>query len=284
MKIKLAPTNSVRQMTSMLKGAFCLASATAILGWVSPSQAQIQVDTELSLLIDGSGSISSSDFTNQLSAYANVFNNPDFFNDFSQSSLSQGGTGQFAVNLIQFSSGATEELPFALIDSVAASQAFASQISSISQSVGVTNLAAGINLATSTLLTNEFEGTTSMAIDISTDGFPSSPIAAANAAANALNSGVDVINAIAVGSGANVAFLENQIIGGTNASGEDAFVLAVGSFGDEFQDAIEEKIVGELAPPPKITPEPASTLGFALVGAGGAIAAWKRKRLSSSML
>jgi hypothetical protein len=260
------------------KGVLSLASAALVFGFVSPSSAQIAVDTELSLLIDGSGSISSSEFTDQLNAYINVFNDPDFFNEFSVASLDNGGTGQFAVNLIQFASGATEEIPFTLIDSVAASQGFANQIPLILKSGGGTNLTAGINLSAGTLSSNQFDGTASVAIDISTDGFPNNPSSAAAAANDALTNGVDVINAIAVGSGADVGFLQNQIIGGTNASGEDAFVLAVGSFGEEFEEAVEEKLVGEIMPPsPKPVPEPASMLGLALVGTFGAVSTLKRK-------
>lgn len=264
-------------MNSTSKGVLCLASAALVFGFVSPSSAQIAVDTELSLLIDGSGSISNPDFQSQLRAYSNVFNDPDFFNDFSEASLDQGGTGQFAVNLIQFASGATEEIPFTLIDSVASSQAFASQIPLILKSGGGTNLTAGINLAASTLSANDFDGVASVAIDISTDGAPNSQTAAATAATNALNNGVDVINAIAVGPFANTTFLQNQIVGGTNASGRPGFVLPVGSFGDEFEAAVEDKIVAEITSTPVSTPEPASMLGLALVGTFGAVSTLKRK-------
>ncbi|MGB3693735.1 MAG: DUF1194 domain-containing protein, partial [Spirulinaceae cyanobacterium] len=148
-----------------------------------------------------------------------------------------------------------------------------------------TNLNRAINLATNTLSNNQYDGIGSVAIDISTDGNPTNRAAAAQAATNALNNGVDVINAIAVQSKPDKApvdidFLTNNIIGGTNASGRDAFVLEVGSFGDDFEEAIGEKIVGEISikPPSKKTPEPASMLGLALVGAFGAVSATKRNK------
>ncbi|MGC1247973.1 MAG: element excision factor XisI family protein, partial [Spirulinaceae cyanobacterium] len=214
-----------------------------------------------------------------------VFNDPDFFNDFEQNSLDEGGTGQFAVNLIQFSSSAREEIPFTLIDSVVASQTFAALIKPISQIRLGTDLAEAIDLATNSLSTNQYDGVASVAIDISTDGNPDSESAAGRAATNALNNGVDVINAIAVQPrpgfpAPDIDFLTNNIIGGTNASGRDAFVLEVGSFGDEFEKAVGEKIVGEISikPPSKETPEPASMLGLALVGAFGAVSATKRNK------
>lgn len=265
------------------KGVFCLASATLAFGVVSPSAtlaATTPVDLELSLLVDGSGSIESTDFALQLNAYRNVFNDPSLFDD----NISKGKLGRIAVNLIQFSNDAKEEIPFTLIDSVQASQKFASQINSLNiPQVGLdTNLAAGINLSTSTLLNNQFDGASALAIDISTDGFPTSPGSnpkelATQAAKNALNSGVGVINAIAVGSSADVEFLKNNIVGGTNASLRPGFVVSAKSF-QEYEDILKQKIVAEVRQtPPQSVPEPASILSLAMFGTVGAVSVLKRK-------
>lgn len=233
------------------------------------------VDLELSLLIDASGSISSSDFQTQIDAYESVFNDPTLFTNF----ISQGSLGQIAVNVVKFGSSANEDVPFTLIDSVAASQAFAASVGAVNQSgVGfTTSITDGINTALASVNNNTFDGT-QITFDISTDGSPNNQSSAAAAAANALNSGVDAINALAIGSGANVSFLQSSLIGGTNSNGSPAFVVTANSFG-EVQTALTNKIQQEVGGGNggnTTVPEPASIAALLAVGALGGASKLKR--------
>ena len=231
-----------------IKGLFCAASTGLYLGLIASGGALAadltSVDVELSLVVDGSSSISSTNFDLQRQAYANVFADPSLFEDV----ISQGDEAQIAVNFIQFSTSAVEEISWTLIDSPEASASFANQILGITQSGGLTNLGGAINLATDGLLNNSFNGEGALSIDISTDGEPTIGPDATTAANNALGSGVDVINALAIGL-ADISFLENNIIGGTNLSGDPAFVSQVDTF-EEFELALTDKIFTEVSSVP----------------------------------
>lgn len=277
------------------KGLFCAALAGTAISAVIPASAfaadLTPVDVELSLLVDGSGSISSSEFALQRDAYVSIFNDASLF----ETAVANGSEGQIAVNLIQFASSAVEEIEWTLIDSVEASQAFATEVATLTRLGGGTNLGAAIDEATQGLLNNEFEGQAALSIDISTDGRPSSRTAATEAAQNAFDSGISVINAIAIGL-PDVDFLADNIIGGTNLNGDPGFVRQVETF-EEFEDVLADKIFIEVdtaptptptptptpaptpapTPEPVSTPEPISTAGLALVGLWGAGSLLKRR-------
>ncbi|WGV25046.1 DUF1194 domain-containing protein [Halotia branconii] len=78
------------------------ATFTAVAGIVSAlavsttAKAATLVDLELSLLVDVSGSISTTEFNLQKQGYVDAFANASLFNDF----ISKGNTGKIAANLI----------------------------------------------------------------------------------------------------------------------------------------------------------------------------------------
>ncbi|WP_369116280.1 DUF1194 domain-containing protein [Crocosphaera watsonii] len=86
----------------------------------------IPVDLELSLLVDVSGSVNSSEYNLQIAGYANIFDDPTIYNDL----ISRGIDGSVAVNLIVWSSSTLqqESIPWTLINSIESSQAFAQDI------------------------------------------------------------------------------------------------------------------------------------------------------------
>ena len=82
------------------------------------------VDLELSLLIDVSGSVSSSEYELQIGGYADAFDDASLYENI----ISQGLDGKIAVNFILWSSQQQEVVAWTLIDSVSASQNFAQTI------------------------------------------------------------------------------------------------------------------------------------------------------------
>ncbi len=262
----------MKSILSRLSGTIAIGASTAVVafGVLAPSSAiAMTVDSELSLIIDGSGSVGNTNFNTQLDAYKNVFSDPDTYNNL----ISKGSLGKIAVNLIQFGSVATEEIGYTLIDSVASSQAFANQIMGINRGGGSTNMTAALNLSASGLFSNAFSGNRSV-IDLSTDGVPNSQFGATAASQSAISSGVDVINVLGIGSGINTSFLQNNIARGTNADGSNAFVVVANTFA-EVESTLENKLAREIAPPSSAEiPTPALLPG--LIGMG--VAAFRKRK------
>ncbi len=218
---------------------------------------QEKVDSEVSLLVDVSRSIISSEYDLQVQGYADAFNNPDLYNNL----ISQGIEGQVAVNVIMWSDSSQQQevVPWTLIDSVTASQNFAQDILSISRPFfGGTNPGSAIDFAVPLFSSNTFDGRR-WTIDVSGDGGGSSSISS-TARDNAIAAGVDVINGIVIGGDSSVKdFYDNYIIAGTNANGSPAFTKEASDF-TTFKDAIDEKLTIEFTPPPQISISDVSVL------------------------
>lgn len=219
------------------------------------------VDLELSLLVDVSGSVSTSEFNLQRQGYVNAFSNADLFNNF----ISRGNIGSIAVNLIYWSgtSQQQEAVGWTLIDSVAASQSFASAISSTLRPFsGSTAPGSAINFATPRFFNNAFDGARQV-IDVSGDGAANVGANTAAARDAALAAGVDAINGLVIGQSSVVNFYVNNIQGGAGS-----FVLAANSF-EDFATTIEQKLRTEIIVDPQPTPEPATLIGLLGLGAFG---------------
>jgi Protein of unknown function (DUF1194) len=235
------------------------------------------VDLELSLLVDVSGSVNSTEFNLQKQGYVNVFSNGSLFNDF----ISKGKEGKIAVNFIYWSSAGQqkEAVGWTLIDSVQASQDFANAINGSSRAFsGLTAPGSAISFATPGFSNNLFDGARQV-IDVSGDGEENDGIDTATARNNALSSGVDAINGIVIGGSPAVkAFYASEVIGGVNGDGTPGFVLEASTFAD-FGSAIDKKIKAEIVvtPPTTSVPEPASIFGLLAVSAFGANSVAKRK-------
>ncbi|WP_321493616.1 DUF1194 domain-containing protein [uncultured Desulfobacter sp.] len=196
----------------------------------------VKADTlALSLVLDGSGSISSYNWTSQLQAYADAIT----------AVVPRDGT--VALNIIQFSTSAVQEIGFTVIDTTTLST-FTNALLAITQQNGSTNTSAGIDLAVSTL--TAFDTTDSFdrwVIDVSTDGQWNMGYNPYTAAVTAVDTyGVDAVNAIGIGT--TTAF--NY---GTNS-------FALQADWNNFSDVLAEKLSREIT----ATPEPATMMLFGI--------------------
>lgn len=219
------------------------AAAAAALAAV-PTGAQAAT-VELALLIDGSGSISSSNFALQRNAYASVL--ADI------TALPTDGT--VAIGVWQFATGVQQV--FAMQEITGANiGALLAAINAMTQLNGSTNISGAIDTATAAIFGNLVTSTRQV-IDVSTDG-QNNIGNLGTSRANALAAGIDQINCIGIGAGATCA----PVQGGTGS-----FSLQADSF-DDFEAALRLKIVREVT---GAIPEPSTwamlILGFGAVGA-----------------
>ena len=231
----------------------------------------VPVDLELSLVVDVSGSIDSTDFNLQKSGYVNAFQSSQIIN-----AIMAGGTYHaIAVNLVYFSDGAVQAVPWTLINDAASANAFATAVNNYTRPYsGGTGVVNAVNTAYPLFASNGFEGDR-LVIDVSGDGSESNAcsyytfdcIALQNARDAALAAGITTINGLAiydrsyygaVGSGATIEaipYLEHNLIGGTGA-----FAVAAATW-EDFGAAVQNKLAREITP----TPEPGILL---LIGSG----------------
>jgi len=243
------------------------------------------VDLELSLVIDVSGSVNTSEYNLQRDGYANGLR------DAANKTAIVGGTeGAIAVNAVFFSSSAQESIPFTLLDSVTAINSFADTLGNFSRPFsGGTTIASGINLAVGTF-GSETGGAGSgdtflssrQVIDVSGDGTSFGPTTQAARDA-AIAAGIDAINGLAIENSPNSTvitdFYRDNVIAGTGA-----FVETATGF-DTFDQAVGAKLKREIIdsnpnpppPGPNPVPEPSTLvcwIGLGLLG----LVQWRRKK------
>lgn len=226
----------------MRKYVMAALGAASALGLAAPAQA---ANIELALIIDGSGSISPSNFALQRNAYANVLADATV--------LPTDGT--VAIGVWQFATGVQQV--FAMQEITGANfAALLAAINGMTQLGGSTNIAGGIDTATAAIFGNAVASTRQV-IDVSTDG--QNNIGNLNTSRNnAIAAGIDQINCIGIGAGATC---------GPVQAGAGAFSLQADNF-DDFEAALRLKIVREVT---GAVPEPSTwamlILGFGAVGA-----------------
>jgi hypothetical protein len=183
---------------------------------------------ELCTAIDGSYSIGSSDFQLQVEGLARAIEKPSVVPQNSRVTLS----------IVQFASRVRVDVTPTLIDSQAAADAVAVQVRAMKQLGGGTNISGAIDACT-----QQFRFTTDkQVIDVSTDGQSSGSSDASN---RAIAAGVDVINALGVGSGINVAELRSMVRPQPASDfPKKGFVHIAPSF-NEYAKAIKSKIAAE---------------------------------------
>ncbi|WP_028887105.1 carboxypeptidase regulatory-like domain-containing protein [Teredinibacter turnerae] len=198
---------------------------------ICSGQAGVVID--LALCMDGSGSINATNFTLQKEGTASAIEDEAVI----------PRDGSVRISAYQFAGSSTRvEIAPTIIEADNATLV-ADAVRTIGQSRGGTPMASCLNTASQTVLAAE-PASLLQAIDISTDGAPNSQSSTRNAAANAQTAGIDVVNAIGVGAGANISFL-NSIVFPQPAGGERGFVVAVNNFAD-YVEAVRLKIQREV--------------------------------------
>lgn len=197
------------------------------------------IGIELGLAIDGSGSISGSDFTLQKNAYISVL----------QDASLVPRDGSIAIGVAQFSSSAQLEFATTVITD-ATIGSLVTALTNMTQLFGGTNIGAAIDLLTADIFGNGIASDRQV-IDVSTDGFGT----LGTSASDALTAGIEQINCLGIGAGANCGF----------AAGSGSFSVTVGDFGD-FESALRAKIARETGQVPE--PGTLALFGAALAGIG----------------
>ena len=240
------------------------------------AQAATDVDVELSLLIDVSGSVDTTEFNLQRQGYVDAFMNSGVISAI----LSDAGgrLGKIAVEVVYWSSSNQQDqvVGWTLLDSAGAISNFASAVATAARtSDGLTGLGSALKYAADSINTNDFDGK-SKVIDVSGDGLNNSGVTADVRRDYALSNGIDRINGIAIegdfipGYADLTEYYKEQVIGGTNA-----FALTASSF-DTFGAAIQQKLKAEITGE---TPAvPVSATGLLLLTAIGGIGAMRRRR------
>lgn len=217
----------------------------------------VPVDSELSLVIDVSGSVSTAEYNLMMDGYANAFRDATIQSNIL--STADGDIGAIAVNVVFFASGAftTALDSFTLLDSLAAINAFADTLDAfVRPGSGGTVISSGMIKSTSLLVADNGFESTNLIMDVSGDG--TSGIAATQAARDAAAAAGITVNGITIGAqGINDFYAANVIT-------SDGFALHATDF-TTFANGIQEKLLIETGGGDGSVPVPATLL---LMGAG----------------
>lgn len=219
-------------------GVIWLVTISLLTSFTSSALEEINVDTELQLLLDVSGSVDSSEYQLQLDGYANAFAS----NDLQQAILS-GPIGSIAVQLIMWSGSSQQEvmIDWSLIDSIESASSLSSSIMALARPfAGYTAIGSAISFGYPTFQNNGFDGTQNV-IDVSGDGTNNSGVSPSEARALALSNGINTINGIVI---TNSQAVQDQYMNDV-VGGDDAFMLATSDF-QTFEQAINQKLIGEI--------------------------------------
>jgi len=236
----------------------------------------IPVDLRLSLLVDVSGSVNSTEFKLQMQGYAEAFQSEEVI-----SSIMGNDIGAIAVNLV-FWSGSSQQktaVDWFYIGDAGSSFDFASALSSVKRPFsGSTSISGALSYATRLFATDETYLATKDVIDISGDGKNNQDpygTSLKEARADALAAGI-VINGLPIGSNSLAEYYESNVIGG-----DDSFIVQAKNYYN-FTEALQKKLVKEITSVPSggggSAPEPGTMLLMASAMGAAGLARLRRKR------
>lgn len=226
-----------------------LTLAALIFLWTSSAQAE-DVDLELVLAVDGSGSVSQREFKLQLGGIASAFRSERI-----QRAISLGPLRKIAVSLLVWSDAAFPKFhtKWYVVGSPQTAETFALTVENFyprtgrprGQGGGGTGIGSGVAFALDMLAMNRFRGTRQV-IDVSGDGIETKPwygkgieMPQAKVMAEALQVTINGLAILTDFPSLDDYYRENVI------SGPGAFVMEAADFVD-FEEAIREKLYREI--------------------------------------
>ena len=231
--------------TRMRRLALVLAAALAVLA--PPAGANEEVDLELVLLADASGSIDQGEIEFQRRGYAEAITDPAVL-----SAIAKGAHQKIAVTYVEWASAFSQDVvvPWTVVDGAASARAFADALMVPPRQVFGSNaigsaLAAGHRL----IETNAFDGLRRI-IDFSGDSANSfSGVPIAEARARALAAGI-VINGLAIlcrdCNGRPVSYDVEKAFAELIIGGPGSFVITADD-PERFAAAVRDKLIQEIA-------------------------------------
>ncbi|QJE95587.1 DUF1194 domain-containing protein [Luteolibacter luteus] len=197
-----------------------LSLGIALAGLYSKAEA-ISVDSEIVLLVDVTDAgLNKHDFRDVMNGYAAAMTSSQVLD-----SIASGSTGRIAVSLVFYGNSTTQSvgIPWMMISNVAEARQFATIAQNLARplSIASPSLAAVIDLATNHFGTetggssNGYESAVQI-LEVAAASTPTNPAAVKQARDEALASGVDVINAVAIGNNTKTiqSFFQTNVVGG----------------------------------------------------------------------
>lgn len=209
-----------------------------------PAYALTEVDTELQLLMDVSGSVSSSEFNLQLQGYVDAFYSQDV-----QSAIldtSGGKLGSIAVQMIMWSSSNQQSVMtdwFHLYDMTSINNFAATLDALVRPYAGMTAPGSAMAFGAQQFDTNNYTAARQV-MDVSGDGIQNNGLDTSTVRDQLLASGIDTINGITIGQDYADGVLQEWYVENV-AGGQDAFVINATTFAD-FGNALELKLAAEI--------------------------------------
>lgn len=238
-------------------------AAAMLAGGLSMSAQAAPVALELALLVDVSGSVSTSEYNLQKDGYINAFRSATI-----QSTIAS--LGGIAVTYVEWSSASQQAqlVGWTLITDAASANAFADAIDASNRAFsGTTYPGSAISYITPQFANNGYEGAR-WVIDVSGDGTGESTTAAARDTflASAPTGVTTAVNGLAIGGSTSLFNWYDANIKG----GDNAFVIQAEDF-EAFGSAVQNKLYREITGGGEI-PAPATValLGLGLLVAGAA--------------